>query len=128
MYTQHTFIKLLFNVADVAGLVSIEGEVADRSNKAVDATSDHGKEEVCKSSASESFGLKRSVVNDQATDPTKEEGKQETSKICAHCENPPFSNTIHRLYTCFSDMSITFKKKSLILSKKIHFLFIFSKV
>ena len=78
------FVILCLEVTDVAGLVGIECKVADRSNDHVNTTSDGTKYKVCKSSGLPTLGLERGVVDDKATDPTKEEGKKETNYIVVH--------------------------------------------
>lgn len=64
--------RLALLVADVLFLSRVKYEVADRSNKTIDTEGNYCEEEVSTGSGSETFGLKGSVVDDKATDPTEE--------------------------------------------------------
>ncbi len=72
---------LVLLVADVLFLSRIEEQVTDRSNQDVDTAGDVTDDEVPTGLGGETFGLQGSVVDDQAADPTKEEGQQKASKI-----------------------------------------------
>lgn len=70
-----------FEVADVGGLAGIENQVADGSDQLVDAEGDDVQEEISQRSGLPALRFEGGVVDDQATDPTQEEGKQETNEI-----------------------------------------------
>ena len=77
-------IQLSLEVTDVLCLAGIKGKVADRSNEGVDTQGDVSKNNVCEGSRLPTVGLKRGVVDDKATNPTKEEGKKETNYVVIH--------------------------------------------
>ena len=81
-------LRSVLLVTDNSTLLRIEEKVEYRSNQTVNAEGDHGKEEVCKGSRGVACGLKRGVVDDDTTDPAKEEGKKKTSELLIiHFEN-----------------------------------------
>ena len=73
--------RLVLLIADVLGLGGVKSEVADSRNKTVDTASNHRKEDVCACSGCVSFGLKRGVVDDKASYPTKEKCEQKAYEI-----------------------------------------------
>ena len=77
----YSFKLSVLLVTDISGLRGIEEEVADGGNQTVDAEGDCGQQDVSTGSAGETLGLQGSVVDDQAADPTQEEGEQKTSKV-----------------------------------------------
>ena len=68
------YAKLVLFVADVAFLIGIKDQVADRSDQTVDTKGDHGEEDVRAGSAGVALGLQGSVIDDQTTDPAQEKG------------------------------------------------------
>ena len=64
--------QLRFEVTDVLIFVRVEREVADGSNKPVDTAGKGTPNKVCPSSALPTSGLEGAVVDDEATDGTKE--------------------------------------------------------
>ena len=68
------YAKLVLFIADVAFLIGIKDQVADRSDQTVDAKGDHGEEDVRAGSAGVALGLLGSVIDDQTTDPAQEKG------------------------------------------------------
>ena len=74
-------LKLISCVADVVGLCRVKGKVADRSNKTVNAKRNNRKEEVSKASGFETYGLKRGMVDYDATNPAKEESQKKAHKV-----------------------------------------------
>ena len=80
-------IKLSSAVADISGLAGIEEQIADRSNEGVNTKSKISKDEIRPSSGSESYRLKRSVVDDKASYPTEEKCKKKANEI--------FSSNVH---------------------------------
>ena len=72
---------LVLLVADVLFLSRIEEQVADRSDQTVNSPSNSGEENVAAGSGGVAFGLEGRVVDDQAADPTQEEGQQEANEI-----------------------------------------------
>ena len=86
------FIRLTLYVTDVAGLRGIEGQVADGSNQRINVEGDVTQDEVQPGSGHPTLGLQRSAVDDDAADPTQEEGQQETYQfVVIHEQCPPFS-------------------------------------
>ena len=71
-------------IADILFLSGVKGQIADRSNQAVDAEGDRGQEEVSAGSAGETLRFQGRVIDDQAADPTQEEGQQKTNEILIH--------------------------------------------
>ena len=81
---------LVLLVTDVLFLIRIKSQVADGCNKSIDAESDDGKENVRSGSAGVSFRLQRGMVDDETTNPTQEESKQETNDIIVLHDSSPF--------------------------------------
>jgi hypothetical protein len=71
--------ELFLYVTNVLFFGRIKEKVADGSNEAVDTESDVTENEVSPASGGVTFGLEAGVVDDDATDPTKEESEQETN-------------------------------------------------
>ena len=81
--------ELVFFVTDVSCFSGIEYEVADGSNESIDAASDVAENEVSKGSGSIAFGFQRCVVDDKASDPTKEKCKKEANEfVVIHDKSP----------------------------------------
>lgn len=74
-------------IADIAVVVRVEGQIADRSNQTVDPEGYHGEEEVRASSGPPTIGLETCMVDDQAADPTQEEGEQNMSSLRDRAES-----------------------------------------
>ena len=68
-------------VTDVLSLCRIKDQIANGCNQTVNTKGDRGQEDVRQSSGRIALGLQAGVVDDQASDPTEEEGKQETNEI-----------------------------------------------
>ena len=78
--------KLVLLVADVACLCRIKAQVADGSYQGVNAKGQVCQEEIRAGSAGETLGFQGSVVDNDATDKTEEEGQQETCQVVVgHC-------------------------------------------
>ena len=76
--------------ADVLFLGGIEGQVADSGNQAINTQGHYGQPEICTGSAGVALGLKLSVVDDNAANPTQEEGQQKTNEILVIHDKVPF--------------------------------------
>ena len=72
---------LALEVTDVLFLGRIKEKVADRSNEGVDTEGDGAENEVSPRSGGVAFGLEGGVVDDNAANPTEEEGKKETDEL-----------------------------------------------
>ena len=103
-------------VTDVLILSRIKEEVADRSYERVNTECDIAENEVKPCSGCESFGLKRCVVDNEASDPTKEKCQNKANDLVViHCVSPfktlfMCTHYTYILYNSFSQMSIAFKK------------------
>ena len=83
--------QLCLEVADILFLIWIECKVADWSNETVDTKCDVTENEVSPGSGSEACGLKSSVVDDYATNPSEEECEQEANEVVViHNIDTPF--------------------------------------
>ena len=82
--------KSVLLVTDVLILSGIEEEVADGSNEGVNTKSDVSEKEIRPRSGGKAFGLQLGVVDDDAADPTKEEGQQETDDVLGIHDKSPF--------------------------------------
>ena len=71
-------------VTDVLLLCGIEGKVADGCNDRIDTAGEDTEEKICKGSTGVTFGLECRVVDDDATDPAEEEGKQKSCDLRIH--------------------------------------------
>lgn len=69
------YVNLCLFVANVLFVSGIELEVADRSNEGVNTKSEECEPEVSTGSAGIAFGLKTGVIDNDATNPTKEESE-----------------------------------------------------
>ena len=83
---------LVLLVTDVLSLSGIKEQVANRSYQRIDTKGQVRKEEIQTGSGGISCGLQRSVVDDDATDPTQEKSQKETDEIVVvfHCHGSPF--------------------------------------
>ena len=73
--------KSVFFVSDVLYLCGIKEKIANGCNQTVDTKGDQGQENVRAGSGRIAFGLEAGVVDNQATNPSKEKGKQKTNEI-----------------------------------------------
>ena len=80
-------IKLSSAVADIFGLAGIEEQIANGCNEGVNTKSKISQNKIRPGSGSESYRLKRSVVDDKASNPSKEEGEKKANEI--------FSSNVH---------------------------------
>ena len=71
--------ELFLYVTNVLFFGRIKEKVADGSNEGIDTESNVTENEVSPASGGVTFGLEAGVVDDDATDPTKEESEQETN-------------------------------------------------
>ena len=82
-------IRSVFLVTDVSCFSRIEYEVADGSNESIDTASDVAENEISESSGGVTFRLQGSVVDDKASDPTKEKCEKEANEfIVIHDKSP----------------------------------------
>ena len=75
------FVFLFLQITDVLFLVGIKEEVADGSNQGIDPHGKEAKEEIQTGSGSKTIRPQRRVVDDQAANPTQQEGQQKTNYI-----------------------------------------------
>lgn len=73
--------KLFLYVTDVLLFGRIKGKVADRCNKRINTECDVSEKEICPGSGLKACRLERGMVDNNATNPSKEEGQQEANEV-----------------------------------------------
>ena len=74
-------LQLTLLVADVLGLGSVKEQIADGCNQRINVEGDVTQDEVQPGSGHPTLGLQRSAVDDDAADPTQEEGQKEADDV-----------------------------------------------
>lgn len=110
---------LLLDVSDVLRLGRIKGQVADRRYQTVDAERNHRKEDIRQRSGLKACGLQGRMIDNETTDPSKEESQQKTYKIVVfHHFCAPFLYTLNKVYHIIVQKSTVFSKRIHISAKK----------